>query len=170
MLKFAPVSFALACSALLSTAIGAQAAETAQARLVDPKGASVGGAMVEAVPAGILMHVKVQNLPPGPHGMHLHAVGACAPDFKAAGGHVNTHDAQHGLRNPKGPETGDLPNLYVGADGRGEAEVYSTLTTLKALLDDDGAAVVIHASPDDQMSQPIGGSGDRIACGVLKRG
>jgi Cu-Zn family superoxide dismutase len=166
MLRFASACFALACT----TAVAAQAAETAQARLIGPKGAAVGQAKVEAVPNGILLHVKVEDLPPGAHGMHLHAVGACTPDFKAAAGHVNTHGAEHGLRNPKGPEAGDLPNLYVGADGRGEAEVHSTLTTLAALLDADGSAVVIHAKPDDHLSQPIGGSGDRIACGVLERG
>lgn len=170
MLKFAPGSFALVCLALASTTtVAAQAAETAEARLLDPKGAGVGEATVEAVPGGILLHVKVEDLPPGAHGMHLHAVGACSPDFKDAAGHVNTHAAQHGLRNPQGPEAGDLPNLYVGADGRGEAEFHSTLTTLNALFDADGAALIIHANPDDHMSQPIGGSGDRIACGVLKK-
>lgn len=166
MLRFASACFALACI----TAVAAQAAETAEARLVNPKGATVGEATLEAVPGGILLHVRVEDLPPGPHGMHVHAVGACTPDFKAAAGHVNTHAAQHGLRNPQGPEAGDLPNLYVGADGRGEAEVYSTLVSLDALLDADGAALVIHANPDDHLSQPIGGSGDRIACGVLKKG
>jgi Cu-Zn family superoxide dismutase len=166
MLRFASACFALACT----TALAAQAAETAGAALLDPNGATVGQATVEAVPNGILLHVKVEDLPAGAHGMHLHAVGACAPDFKDAAGHVNTHGAEHGLRNPKGPEAGDLPNLYVGADGHGEGEFYSTLTTLDALLDADGSAVVIHAKPDDHMSQPIGGSGDRIACGVLKRG
>lgn len=165
MLRFASACFALVCT----TAVAAQAAERAEARLVNPKGDSVGDATVEAVPGGVLLHVKVEDLPPGPHGMHLHAAGACTPDFRAAAGHVNTHGAEHGLRNPKGPEAGDLPNLYVGADGRGEAEAHSMLTTLGALLDADGAALVIHANPDDHMTQPIGGSGDRIACGVLKQ-
>jgi Cu-Zn family superoxide dismutase len=170
MLKVASVSLALACSALaFAAAAPVQAAEKAAARLVDPKGVDLGEATVEAVPGGILLHVEVRDLPPGAHGMHLHAVGSCTPDFKAAAGHVNTHAAEHGLRNAKGPEAGDLPNLFVGADGRGEAEFHSTLTTLDVLLDADSASIVIHANPDDHMSQPIGGSGDRIACGVLKQ-
>ena len=32
----------------------------------------------------------------------------------------------------------------------------------------DGSAVVIHANPDDHMTQPIGGAGARVACGVVK--
>ena len=36
------------------------------------------------------------------------------------------------------------------------------------LKDADGSALVIHANPDDHMSQPIGGAGARIACGVIR--
>lgn len=147
----------------------AQAQDKAEAALSAPDGTSVGTATLEQTPKGVLMHVKLEALPPGPHGIHLHAVGACSPDFKAAAGHVNTSNAQHGLRNAKGPEAGDLPNLYVGADGRGEAEFFTTLISLDKLLDADGSAVVIHANADDQMTQPIGGAGDRIACGVIKK-
>jgi Cu-Zn family superoxide dismutase len=35
------------------------------------------------------------------------------------------------------------------------------------LIDADGAAVVVHAKPDDFRTDPSGNSGDRIACGVL---
>lgn len=147
----------------------AQAPEKAEAPLAAPDGKSIGAATLEATAHGVLVHVKVDGLPPGPHGIHLHAVGACSPDFKAAAGHVKTSDAQHGLRNPQGPEAGDLPNLYVGANGRGEAEFFTTLVSMDALMDADGSAVVIHANADDQMTQPIGGSGDRIACGVIKK-
>ena len=67
---------------------------------------------------------------------------------------------------------GDLPNLMVGADGRGSLEytipdaVLSGMLPTK-LVDGDGAAVVIHAKPDDYRTDPSGNSGDRIACGVL---
>ncbi len=166
--------FKIAAASLLAiTAIGgAQAADmagaTAKAALQGPDGKSVGQATLESTPHGVLVHVQAEGLSPGPHGIHLHAVGACSPDFKAAGGHIKTSGNEHGLRNPKGPEAGDLPNLYAGADGRAEAEFFTTLVDMKTLLDNDGSAVVIHAQPDDQMTQPIGGSGDRVACGVVK--
>ena len=79
----------------------------------------------------------------------------------------------HGLLNPAGDEAGDLPNLFAGQDGAGSAEFFSTTVALTpggsqpALLDADGSAVVIHASPDDFVSQPIGGAGARVACGVI---
>jgi Cu-Zn family superoxide dismutase len=37
-----------------------------------------------------------------------------------------------------------------------------------ALLDADGSSIVVHASPDDYKTQPIGGAGARVACGVVK--
>ena len=38
------------------------------------------------------------------------------------------------------------------------------------LLDADGAALVVHAGPDDLMTDPAGNSGGRIACGVFVPG
>lgn len=141
---------------------------TAAAQLQDVDGQQVGEAVLESTPNGILIYVRAEGLAPGPHGVHLHAVGSCTPDFKAATGHVMTGDAEHGLRNPKGPEAGDLPNLYASSDGVAEAEFFTTLVEMKTLLDSDGSAIVIHAEPDDHLTQPIGGSGDRIACGVIE--
>ena len=84
--------------------------------------------------------------------------------------------ALHGLLNPDGNEAGDLPNLYVAADGTGTAELFSGYVSLSgkstrpALMDTDGSALVIHASPDDHKTQPIGGAGARVACGVIPKG
>jgi Cu-Zn family superoxide dismutase len=75
--------------------------------------------------------------------------------------------------HPRHNEGGDLPNLFVGKDGLGYAQFFAPQVSFDgkngrpALADADGSALVIHANADDFQSQPIGGSGDRIACGVL---
>ena len=97
---------------------------------------------------------------PGPHGIHLHAAGSCTPDFKAAPGYINPDGVPHGLRNPEGPDHGDLPNLYATADGSARAEFFTVLVSvaggeMPALLDEDGSAVIIHEKPDDHLNQPI---------------
>jgi Cu-Zn family superoxide dismutase len=139
---------------------------------------------VEA-PSGVLIRLEFseRSLPAGWHGLHLHARGDCsdfAAGFQASGGHVGMNPRiQHGLLNPAGPEAGDLPNLLAPPTGAFGAEFFSERITLSAnpvgeqrrqrqpLLDADGSALVIHAGPDDQRTQPIGGAGARIACAAL---
>lgn len=126
-----------------------------------------------------VVHVEVQvsGMPPGPHGIHFHAVGSCestsAGAFAAAGGHYNPLGRQHGLDNSAGPHGGDAPNFTVNADGTGRASFTTDRISLTdgstSLFDTDGSALVIHAAADDQISQPAGNSGARIACGVVKR-
>lgn len=138
-------------------------------------GAVLGKVTVTSAPRGVLIRVEATGLPPGFHGVHLHEKGDCSdPVFKSAGAHVHsTTPVVHGLLNADANDSGDLPNLYVAADGSATIELYSTLVTLQggdgrpALLDADGSALVIHASPDDYRTQPIGGSGARIACAVI---
>ena len=161
---------------LLACAIPAQAAQSAMAELVNAKGASAGMATLTEAPKGVLVMIAARGLAPGWHGVHFHEVGDCSKaDFTSAGGHVHmmaTH--VHGLLNPDANEAGDLPNLYVGADGTGFAEFLSTTVSLNgadgrpALLDANGSALVVHANADDFLTQPIGGAGPRIACGVIK--
>ncbi len=121
--------------------------------------------------------IKVSGMPPGSHGLHFHAVGNCdsspAAAFAAAGAHFNPLGRQHGLDNPVGPHGGDAPNLAVSADGTGHASFATDRISLTegstSLFDADGSTIVIHAAADDQMSQPAGNSGARIACGVVRR-
>jgi Cu-Zn family superoxide dismutase len=145
-----------------------------QADLLDNSGKAIGTVQVEQGHKGVLVHLKAKDLPPGAHGMHFHAVGDCSDleAFKSAGGHVNPFDQPHGFRNPDGPHEGNLPNLIVAGDGTVEVELYSDLVALDSgaakLLDEDGTALIIHTDQDDHYSQPIGGSGGRIACAVIK--
>jgi superoxide dismutase, Cu-Zn family len=144
--------------------------------LKGPGGAVIGQITVTAAPGGVLLRVEVKGLTPGWHGMHFHEKADCSdPAFKNAGGHVHAKTpVVHGLLNPGANDAGDLPNLHVNADGSVTVELYSTLVTLNGgdnrpeLLDADGSALVIHASPDDYKSQPIGGAGARVACAAIQ--
>jgi hypothetical protein len=73
-----------------------------------------------------------------------------------------------------GPHAGDLPDVYVNKDGTGRYEALMESISLAAgktsVFDGDGSAIVIHALPDDNVSDPTGNSGDRIACGVIEKG
>ena len=151
---------------------------TASASMVNPDGDAVGSADFEQGPTGVLITLSVSGLTPGAHGIHLHEVGACTPDFTAAGGHLTaTDEAQHGLKNPErtvdNHDNGDLPNLYAAADGIAQAEFFTSLVTISggsmpSLLDADGSTLVIHENPDDHVTQPIGGAGGRVACGIIR--
>lgn len=152
---------------------------TARAALVNGEGGSAGTASFRQGPTGVLIRIEATGLTPGWHGLHLHGVGQCeGPKFTSAGSHVKhgQDGALHGLVNPDGPESGDLPNLHAGADGRAFAEVFTPGVALveggggEYLLDTDGSAILIHTMADDHMAQPIGGSGDRVACGVIAAG
>jgi Cu-Zn family superoxide dismutase len=143
--------------------------------LKNSAGATVGSATLTEATSGVLARIEVKGLPPGWHGLHFHETGDCSKaDFTSAGGHVHAMATKvHGLLNPDLSEAGDLPNLYVAADGAGSVELLSTFVSLDgaggkpALRDKDGSALVIHAAADDYRSQPIGGAGARIACAVI---
>lgn len=144
--------------------------------LKNASGQVIGTVTVTKAPHGVLLRVEAKDLPPGWHGMHFHEKADCSgPMFKSAGSHVHAETPViHGLLNADANDAGDLPNLFVSANGTATVELYSTLVTLDggnhlpALLDKDGSALVIHAHPDNYKSQPIGGSGDRIACAVIR--
>ncbi|OYY89674.1 MAG: superoxide dismutase [Sphingomonas sp. 28-66-16] len=152
-----------------ANSVGAQAPQSvAVALLHDANGAEIGRATARPANGGLRVTIDAKGLPPGLHGAHIHTYGKCdAPDFTTAGGHWNPTATQHGSMNPAGPHEGDLPNLVIGADGRGTIGVVIPGATLAGLLDADGSAMVIHAGKDDLMTDPSGNSGGRIACGVF---
>lgn len=163
---------------LLATATGGLSAQapTAVADLRDANAVPVGRAVfTQSLPnGGVWIEVVISGLSPGAHGIHIHAVGSCiAPAFASAGGHFNPESARHGLESPGGPHAGDLPNL-MATPGRTVAyRVASYRITLGpgplSLFDADGSALVVHAQPDDNISDPAGNSGSRVACGVIFR-
>ena len=147
----------------------------ARAVLINAEGKEVGAAAFEEIPGGIRVNLKVSGLSPGFHAFHIHSAVKCdPPDFKSAGSHFNPTHKKHGKQNPEGPHAGDLPDLYVGKDGTGELVALVRGVTLSgsgenSLFHEGGTSVVIHASADDNKTDPSGNSGDRIACGVVMR-
>lgn len=149
-----------------------------EATLMNAAGARVGRAILTQGSTGLLIRIEAEGLTPGWHGVHIHAAGQCAAPFTSAGAHINHGDPKmpHGLLNAGGPDDGDLPNVFADAQGRVNAEVFTTRARIARngpgqwLWDADGSALVIHANMDDQTSQPIGGAGDRVVCGVMAAG
>lgn len=165
-------------AAVLLSGCASMTAETeplsAGAALKDKDGKDVGAATLIQTPDGLRIAVTGYRLPPGTHGLHLHAVGDCKPpDFASAGGHFNPAGKQHGRLNPAGAHAGDLPNLVVADSGEAGADITTKAVTLEpgptSLLDGKGTSIVIHAAADDEKTDPTGNSGGRIACGVITK-
>jgi Cu-Zn family superoxide dismutase len=157
-------------------AIAAQAA-TATADLKDSSNKSVGKVdLTETASGAVLVKVTATGLTPGEHAFHIHETGTCdaATKFESAGPHL-AGGKSHGVMHADGPHPGDLPNLTADKDGAVKFETFiegagKDWFAKINLFDANGSSVVIHAKPDDHKTQPSGDSGDRVACGVLKKG
>lgn len=144
--------------------------------LVNANGQTIGQVRAWQTPGGVTFRVVASGLPHGVHGIHVHSVGRCdPPDFASAGPHWNPTMRKHGFNNPGGPHAGDLPNVTVAANGvLGETVTLTGARLLGppgapgALIDADGAALVIHTAADDYVTDPSGNSGARIACAVIR--
>ncbi len=121
--------------------------------------------------------LTVSGLKPGMHGVHLHAVGKCEPDFTAAGGHFDPGPSGNPDPDANHPfHMGDIPNLEVGANGRGTMKAITSRVTLSdgplSLFDEDGSAIIIHGNQDQMTTgAPKSGvsGGPRVACGVIQK-
>ncbi len=164
MLMFATTGYAREGATYRATAV-----------MKDAKGNTVGMAsFTEEANGPVHINVNVRDLKPGLHGIHIHNKGNCiGPSFTSAGEHHNPLGKEHGLNNPKGPHAGDLPNLKVGKDGTGHMSVTTNRVTLSpgpnTLFTANGTSLIIHADPDDQITNPAGNSGARIVCGIIEK-
>jgi superoxide dismutase, Cu-Zn family len=174
-----------------ASAVADDSRRDARAVVRDVNGTFLG--VVNLSPSGGKLTVsgRLGGLTQGFHGFHVHTTGRCDPNavdpasgnvvpFFTAGGHLNPGGAVHGRH------VGDLPVLYVSADGTARSSVDTDALTLAAIFDADGAAVIIHALPDNLANIPTrysaagvagpdaatlatGDSGGRVACGVITR-
>ena len=121
--------------------------------------------------------VSVSGLKPGNHGFHLHAIGKCAPDFAAAGGHFDPGPAGNPDPDANHPfHMGDVPQVNAAATGKGTMKAATTRVTLSdgplSLFDADGSAVIVHGNPDQGItgeSKSGVSGGPRVACGVIEK-
>jgi superoxide dismutase, Cu-Zn family len=134
----------------------------------------IGTVTVSQTVHGLLFAPDLKGLPPGLRGFHLHENPDCGPKEedgrmvpgKAAGGH---YDPQ-GTDSHEGPfgegHLGDLPVLYVDADGRATLPVLAPRLELSDL---QGLSLMVHAGGDNYADdpKPDGGGEKRIACGVV---
>ena len=112
---------------------------------------------------------EVSGLTPGEHGFHVHENGDCsAPDASSAGGHFNPHNTEHGKAGEGVHHAGDLPSLHADADGNAKLDVLLDGIELSGEHTIVGRSLIVHADPDDFISQPTGNSGARVACAVIR--
>ena len=138
-------------------------------------GKSIGTVVISDTPHGLLLVPMLSGLMPGIHGFHVHQNADCGPAVKdgkqvaglAAGGHYDPA----GTGKHEGPyaqgHIGDLPALYVGADGMVTTPVLAPRLKTADLM---GRSLMIHAGGDNYSDMPaaLGGGGGRIACGIIK--
>lgn len=162
---------------LLFPAGGALAA-SATASLMNTDGKQIGTVEFKDTASDtILVTANGSNLQPGMHGIHIHQTGKCnsSTGFKSAGGHL-ADDNDHGVHAEDGRHPGDLPNMYVGSDGKFSYETFIVDASVEdqwldkvELFDEDGSAIVVHSGADDYESQPSGDAGTRVACGIVAK-
>lgn len=169
------VLVSLFTAALLLPAAAQDAGASATARMATADEREAGTVTFRQTRSGMLqVIVEMTGLEPGPHGFHVHETGRCdaSRGFKSAGGHL-AGGKRHGVDSADGPHGGDFPNAHVGQEGVLKVEFFTDRLSLSGgetgLLDGDGSAVIVHASPDDHVSDPSGDAGDRIACGVVEQ-
>lgn len=163
----------------LTVCAGAQAAsESVDINLVTSQsvGQHIGSVKISETAKGLEFTPDLKALPPGEHGFHIHANGSCQPAIKegkavaggAAGGHYDPHNTGKHAGPDGAGHLGDLPFLVVNNDGKATQPVVAP--RLKKLDEIKGKALMIHVGGDNMSDspQPLGGGGERFACGVIK--
>lgn len=120
----------------------------------------------------LVVDARVTGLTPGPHGFHVHEKGDCsAPDGASAGGHFNPSAKAHGSPAHAMHHGGDFGNLVADAGGQAVLQLTIPLSEISLAQDAPNSVlkkgVIVHADPDDYLTQPTGNSGKRLACGVI---
>jgi superoxide dismutase, Cu-Zn family len=153
-----------------STSVLAPGIRTASAQLNPTQGSNVRGKVSFFwVENGIRVVADVTGLTPGPHGFHVHEKGDCsAPDGSSAGSHFNPYGTPHGDLHADQRHVGDFGNLVADKSGTAHVDFVDVRIAFEGMASILGKAVIVHANPDDLVSQPAGNAGPRAACGVIE--
>ena len=120
------------------------------------------------VDGGVRVVAEVSGLKPGRHGFHVHEFGdASALDGSAAGGHFNPGHENHGAPMAEHRHAGDLGNLEADATGHAVLDYVDAKLALDGPASIIGRGLIVHADPDDLLTQPTGNAGKRVACGAI---
>lgn len=177
MKMFPMLSLALIAGlALTGAAHAADQTVTLYEARADGAGPSLGTIRIEETPYGLAFHPQLAGLPAGLHGFHFHENGSCGPSTTpngnvvpagAAGGHFDPKGTKHHGEPWGDGHLGDLPPLYVGADGQATQPVLAP--RLLKLSEITGRALMLHVGGDNHADHPaaLGGGGARLACAVV---
>lgn len=125
--------WSMACLLMSAAASAAEISVSVNVAEKHGSGAAVGVVRIVETPYGLAFYPALKGLSPGLHGFHIHENPSCGPSEKegvmipalAAGGHFDPKGSKnHG--EPWGDgHLGDLPPLYVAADGTSVSPVHS---------------------------------------------
>ena len=167
--------FVVSGLAATDPAYSGTAVVTMNSTLLDAGGKSIGTVQLHQDAAGVvLVRVDAAGIPAGAHGMHIHQTGKCEGPRLRRRAATSTRRTRSTARFADGAHGGDLAQIPLAFDGSGIHQATTDRVSLTAgplnIADADGSALVIHATADDQLTDPTGNSGGRIACAVLSAG
>jgi len=118
----------------------------------------------------VFVVVDAQGLPQksgecesGVYGFHIHSGESCTGNEKDAYADAKTHYNPDNCPHPH--HSGDLPPLF-GNSGSAFMAFMTDRFTVEEIV---GKTVIIHSNADDFTTQPSGNSGEKIACGIIKK-
>ena len=165
MKKYVLLSILLAACASMSSG------PSASATLSATSGSNASGTvkLMQLGDGSVRVTIDLAGVPPGVHGFHIHDKGDCGDNGNAAGGHFNPATTAHGAPTVDPHHAGDFGNVTADPDGRVHVELITRSVTVEAGPNSAvGHAVILHANPDDLVTQPTGNAGARIACGIVQ--
>jgi superoxide dismutase, Cu-Zn family len=132
-------------------------------------GKAAGTIQVTETKYGLLFTPHLMGLTPGLHGFHVHVKADCSNNGMAAGGHFDpSNSGKHMGPYDDSGHLGDLPALYIAADGSATLPVVAP--RLLHLSDINNHALMVHSGGDNYSDspQPLGGGDGRMVCGIIK--